>query len=291
MAGESLRDLKRRIKSVQSTKQITRAMEMVAAAKLRRAEQRLRATRPYASKIRDMLANLSAAAGSVDHPLLETRAPGSGTGRTAIIFFSADRGLAGSFNVNLIREAERTLRKAAPDNARLIMVGKKGNDYFRRRAYPIVAQHLDAMGGLDVKTAEAIAGKATEMFLSGEVDRVVLLYQSFVSTMTYRITWEQLLPIASPETADGAPSIDYIFEPGPEEILAALLPRFLTTRVLIAMAESQTSEQGSRMISMGSATKNAGELISALTLKANRARQAAITKELAEIVGGAEALK
>lgn len=288
MAGESLRDLKRRIKSVQSTKQITRAMEMVAAAKLRRAEQRLRATRPYASKIRDMLANLSAAAGSVDHPLLESRPDG---GRTAIIFFSADRGLAGSFNVNLIRDAERTLRKMNPDDVRLIMVGKKGNDYFRRRKYPIVARYLDAMGGLDVKAAEEIAQIATDLFLSGEVNKVVLLYQAFISTMTYKITWETLLPIAAPAAAEGAMQTDYIFEPGPAEILGALLPRFLTTRVLIAMAESQTSEQGSRMISMGSATKNAGELISALTLKANRARQAAITKELAEIVGGAEALK
>ena len=288
MAGESLRDLKRRIKSVQSTKQITRAMEMVAAAKLRRAEQRLRATRPYASKMRDMLANLSAAADNIEHPLLETRPEG---GRTAIIFFSADRGLAGSFNVNLIREAERTLRKMQPDDVRFILVGKKGNDYFRRRQYPVTARYLEAMGGLDVKTAEEMAATATQLFLSGEVNKVVLLYQSFVSTMTYKITWETLLPITRPAATDGAKTLDYIFEPGPEEILGALLPRYLTTRILIAMAESQTSEQGSRMISMGSATKNAGELISALTLKANRARQAAITKELAEIVGGAEALK
>ncbi len=177
------------------------------------------------------------------------------------------------------------------DDIRLVLVGKKGNDYFRRRKYPIAERYLTAMGGLDVAVAQEIADKATAMFLSGEVNKVVLLYQSFISTMTYRITWETLLPLAAPAAAEGAARVDYLFEPGPAEILGALLPRFLTTRILIAMAESQTSEQGSRMISMGSATKNAGELINTLTLRANRARQAAITKELAEIVGGAEALK
>ncbi len=289
MAGESIRDLRRRIKSVVSTRQITRAMEMVAAAKLRRAQQRLFAARPYAEKMRDMLGNLSSAATSLGHPLMTRHGDGH---RTAIVIFTADRGLAGSHNANIVREAERRLRTMAPDAMRLVLVGKKGVDYFRRRKYPIAERYPGAMSELSVANARAIAQLVTDMFVSGQVQDVEILYTRYISTVSYRVSWESLLPIA-PEQASAAATThtDYIFEPGPAQILSDLLPRYLATRILIAMAEAQAAEQGSRMISMGSATKNAGELIDSLTLRANRARQAAITKELAEIVGGAEAQK
>jgi F-type H+-transporting ATPase subunit gamma len=293
MAGESIRDLKRRIRSVQSTRQITRAMEMVAAAKLRRAQNRLFAARPYAAKMRDMLANLAAAATDLDHPLLANpHAPEPS--RIGMILLTADRGLAGSHNANIFRASEIRLRRMGADTMRLLLVGKKGVDYFRRRRYPITQRYPGVMGGLSVETAEQIARAATDLFLSGEVQQVELLYTTYISTMSYRVTWEQLLPIAPPAQAGAereGTRTDYIFEPNPETILAALLPRYISMRIFIAMAEAQTAEQGSRMISMGSATKNASELIDQLVLRRNRARQAAITKELAEIVGGAEALK
>lgn len=291
MAGESIRDLKRRIRSIQSTRQITRAMEMVAAAKLRRAQARLNATRPYAATMREMLANLAAAAADLDHPLLTPRPATAAGGRSALLIFTADRGLAGSYNTNVIRAVELRLRERAGDVSRLVLVGKKGVDYFKRRRYTVVARHLGLMGGLSLETAETLARAATDLYLSGEVREVDLVYTSFVSVSVHRVTWERLLPIAAPSVEGGTgPRLDYIFEPDPATILAALVPRYLATRILIAMAESQTAEQGARMISMSAATKNAGELIDALVLKRNRARQAAITKELAEIVGGAEAL-
>ncbi len=316
MAGESIRDLKRRIKSVQSTRQITKAMEMVAASKLRRAPARLVAARPYDAKMRHLLANVAAAAGDVEHPLLQqpgasSRRTTTGAGCTGIVIFTADRGLCGSYSANIVRTAELRLRAMAPDTMRLVVVGKKGLDYFRRRRYPLVGRFPGVMGGLSVPAAEEIARAATDLFLSGEVGEVEILYTMYVSTMTYRVTWDRLLPVASPVSAAGAggapgagasrsahsahdagsAAADYLFEPDGATILAALLPRYVPTRVLMAMAEAQTAEQGSRMISMGAATRNASELIDDLVLKRNRARQAAITKELAEIVGGAEALR
>jgi F-type H+-transporting ATPase subunit gamma len=210
-----------------------------------------------------------------------------------VIVVSADRGLAGSYNANLIRSAELQLRTLPGDGVRLVLVGKKSVDYFRRRRYPIAERFAGVMGALSLEAAEAVARAATGLFLAGEVQEVDVLYTAFVSMMSYKVTWERLLPLARPalETAERSTRLDYIFEPDPATILAELLPRYLTTRLLIAMAEAQTAEQGSRMVSMGSATKNASELIDQLVLRRNRARQAAITKELAEIVGGAEALR
>jgi len=281
----TLRDIRNRIRSVRNTAQITKTMEMVSAAKLRRAQTAVESARPYASLLREVLENLAQASGDVLHPAFVRR---EGKGR-AIVLVTSDRGLAGAFNANLIRAAETRMRESRRPT-RLVLLGKKGYAYFRRRNADVLAFRDDMGGVADWKYAETLSRDLLERFLSGEIDEVDLVTTHFKSALSREIVVEPLLPLGS-QRAAGAPSRDYIFEPGPEEILARIVPYFLAMRIFTALAESAASEHGARMIAMGSATKNANEMIQNLTLHMNRTRQATITREIVEIVGGAEALK
>jgi len=281
----TLRDIKRRIKSVKNTQQITKAMEMVAAAKLRRAQGRAVAARPYARGMEEMLGNLAATLAQMQHPLTEARP----VQKRAVLVFASNRGLAGSYNAQIIRFTEQQLRGDEGGQMRLVLIGKKLNDYFRRRSYPVLQMYPDLPDQAQLEVAQRLTRQAIDWFMNGEVDAVDLVYSQFVSAMTRNTVRVPFLPIGAGVTAGVAR--DYIFEPNAAELVDRLLPRYVTTRMLQAFAESYASEHSARMLAMGAARKNAGELIDGLVLKRNRLRQATITKELSEIVGGAEALK
>jgi F-type H+-transporting ATPase subunit gamma len=283
----TLRVLRRRIRSVQNTQQITKAMEMVAAAKLRRAQARATAARPYSVKISEMLGSLSGAAGELNHPLFQAREVRT----TALVLVTADRGLCGAYNSTLVRAAEHRLRAAAPGSLKLILIGKKGRDYFRRRHYPVLAIHTPVPAEARIEFARELTQDLIGRYLSGEVDRVELVFTQFISALRRRVVTEVFLPVGAEGTAAAATGGDPIFEPDPETIFSELLPRYATAKLFAALADALASEHSSRMIAMGSARKNAGELMDLLVLQRNRLRQAAITKELLDIVGGAEALK
>ena len=280
----TLREIRTRIRSVRNTAQITKTMEMVSAAKLRRAQTAVEAARPYATLLSEVLQNLAQASGDALHPAFVRREVKT----RAIVLVTSDRGLAGAFNANLVRATEARIREANRPT-RLVLLGKKGYAYFRRRNADILAYRDDMGGVADWKYAEALSRDLLERFLSGEIDEVDLVTTHFKSALSREIVVEPLLPLGT-QRAAGTPSRDYIFEPGPEEILARIVPYFLAMRLYAALAESAASEHGARMIAMGSATKNAGEMIQNLTLHMNRTRQATITREIVEIVGGAEAL-
>ncbi|OGF04928.1 MAG: ATP synthase F1 subunit gamma [Candidatus Eisenbacteria bacterium RBG_16_71_46] len=282
----SLRTLRRRIRSVQNTQQITKAMEMVAAAKLRRAQARALAARPYSAKITEMLGNLAGAAGDLEHPLFKMRE----VKRTALVLVTSDRGLCGAYNANLIRAAEQRLRADATGATRLYLVGRKARDYFRRRRYPTLRTITPVPAEAQLDFAREMTQDLIGRFVSGEVDRVELMFTRFISALRRRIVVETYLPIAGGK-ADGSPrGGEAIFEPDAEAIFGELLPRYAAAKLFAALADALASEHSSRMIAMGSARKNAGELIDLLVLQRNRLRQAVITKELLDIVGGAEAL-
>jgi len=286
----TVRDLNKRIRAVESTKQITKAMEMVAAAKLRRAQQRIEAYRPYADKMVEMLGHLSAASGQVTHPFFEKRE----VRKTALVVFTSDRGFCGSYNSNLIRRAEEFAREnnLGPESFELVLVGKKGWTHFKKRKHPIANKWMDFSGNMDLAKVRDMTYFLTNRFVSGEVDRIVFLYTAFLSMARYKITFQDFLPIKQ-DFAEGehATAKEYIFEPDAKTIYENLLPNYAQTLAQMCMASALASEHGTRMIAMGSATKNAGEVIDSLTLVMNKARQAAITKELLEIVSGAEALE
>ena len=288
----TLRILRRRIRSVQNTQQITKAMEMVAAAKLRRAQHRALAARPYSVKITEMLGNLAGAATELDHPLFKVRE----VKHTALVVVTSDRGLCGAYNANLLRAAEQRLRAAAADGGRpggisLVLVGKKGRDYFRRRKYPVLATHTPLPADASLEFARMLTDDLIARFLSGEVDRVEIMFTRFITALQRRVLVDPFLPVGAARP-EGAPAGGgTIFEPDAESIFAELLPRYATAKLFAALADALASEHSARMIAMGAARKNAGELIDLLTLRRNRLRQAAITKELLDIVGGAEALK
>lgn len=286
----SLRDIKRRIRSVNSTKQITKAMEMVSAAKLRKAQSRAEKARPYAEKLELILANLSRAAlqpgGGVLHPYFDARP----VKKTTYVLVTADRGLCGSFNANLIRRTTIELRNHEPGTVELVCIGKRGFDWFRKRSTPVVAHHLDFGGNMDLTRVRQITTDLTGRFVSGETDAIHLIYAKFISTARSEVTVMPFLPI-EPKADSDAKVADYIFEPDPVAIFSDLMPRYASTVIQTALSESFASEHSARMLAMGSATKSAGEMIDALTLQFNKARQGAITKELLDIVGGAEAIK
>lgn len=262
-------------------------MEMVAAAKLRRAQQRVEQAKPYAQKLDEMLSHLAAAAtGEIIHPYFEERP----VRKTTLVVITSDRGLAGSFNANVLRRADLWLREHTGE-VELVTIGKRGNDYYKRRTRPIVDFYGEWGGVLDYDKARQITGVLTDRFVTGQSDRIVLIYTRFISMVRYQVVVEQYLPVAKPQVIDEAGPGEYIFEPSPEEIYAALMPGYAATKMVTALAESFASEHGSRMIAMGSATKNAGEMIDSLTLDYNKARQAQITKEILEVVSGAEALR
>ncbi len=287
----TLRDVKKRIKSVASTRRITSAMEMVAAAKLRRAQQKVEQTRPYANKMDEMLQHLAAgSSGEISHPYFEERE----VKKKTLVLFTADRGFCGSYNANAIREANTWLRANKAFEPELFLIGKKGNDFFKRRNWPTIGYYPDWQTELDYGKAREIVGILTERFVSGDTDHIDLLFTRFISMASYRLTLQKYLPIARPEIDEDdldQGHSEYIFEPNAEQIYAALMPGYATTKLVTALVESFASELGSRMIAMNAATKNAGEMIDKLTLDYNKARQAQITKELLEVVSGAEALK
>jgi len=287
----SLRDIKRRIRSVKSTQQITKAMEMVSAAKLRKAQSRAERARPYAEKMELILSNLSAtvepSSEQILHPYFEQRQ----IRKTTLVLITSDRGLCGSFNSNLIRRAAAFMSDYTPESVELTCVGKRGFTWYKKRPYPVVSHHVDFGGNMDFGRAREITQELTHRFVTGETDAIYLLYSRFITTARSEITLLRYLPI-EPSTSDGEGErrSDYIFEPDPEAIFADLMPRYATTMMQTAMAESFAAEHAARMMAMGGATKSAGEMIDSLTLQFNKARQAAITKELLDIVGGAEAL-
>lgn len=294
----STRQIRSRIRVAKNIQQITKAMKMVAAARLKRAQDRVQAARPYSVKMREVMGSLSqAGAGTVTHPLLEVREPA----RIGVIVISADRGLCGSYSTNLLKKAQETVKGYAPDQVRMLLVGRKGQVLFRRRGFPIAGEFDLNMTGPSFADAQAVARQARELYVSGEVDMIYLVYTRFLSALTQRPQQLTLLPI-SPDDIGGTTGKDiagaevsggdeYLFEPSADEILGRLLPRYVDTLIYQAMIEAVASEHGSRMTAMSSATDNAGKMISNLTLSLNRARQASITKEIAEIVGGADALK
>ena len=284
----TLRDLRRRIKSVQGTQQITRAMEMVAAARLGRAQAKVESSRPYASEMQAMLGNLTKAGASVVHPLFEKRE----MKKIGLVVITSDRGLCGSYNHNVIHEADKFIGRYETDQVVLILVGTKGHTYYTRRACEIRSKYVGLGADLKLARVKNITNDLVNLFLSGEVDEIHFTYTKFLSPVSYRVTTEKFLNIESQvETEDKDALVDYIFEPNPQKIFASLLPNYCITRVQMALAESFASEHGSRMIAMGAATKNAEEMIDHLTLVMNKLRQATITKEMLEITTGAEALK
>lgn len=285
------RQIRGRIRTAKNIQQITKAMKMVAAARLRRAQDAVGAARPYAEKIRAVMQSLgSGGTEGLRHPLLR-RSEGE-PANIGVILITGDRGLCGAYNSTVIRRATDLIKPFGPGRAKLVCIGKKGATFFKRRGFDVVAEHPVPTTGISFTEAQALSRTGRELFGDGDIDALYLIYTQFFSAMTQRPQTVMILPI-QPPTADtpNQQSADYIFEPDPEVILSSLLPRYVDTQVYQAIIESVASEHGARMTSMSSATDNAGKMISSLTLSLNRARQATITKEIAEIVGGAEALK
>ena len=302
----SLRDIRNRISSVKNTQQVTRAMKMVAAAKLRRAQERIFTTRPYAFKIGETIGHLKAHVDHTAHPLFEQREE---VKTVLLVVVTADRGLAGAFNANIIKLAEQTIEEKYADyresgNLLMMCIGRKGHEHFRNRDYNLVGDYRGTFDNLEFSTANAVADRLEEGYRSGEWDEVVLIYNEFKNTISQNRIAEPYLPIpeehfvtpvmekeSDDNDVDVSGSVDYIFEPSPEAILNMIVPQYLSYQVWRAFLESNASEQGARMVAMDNATSNAQELIKELTLSYNRARQDAITKELIEITSGADALE
>jgi F-type H+-transporting ATPase subunit gamma len=293
----SVQDLKRRVRSIRNTRKITKAMELVASARLRRAQARIEAMRPYAETMRELIAGVGRSASSVRGlPLLQQRDEVS---TVAIVPLTGDRGLAGAFNGQILRRAfalDRELRGEGK-TVRWVAVGKKGRATLTFRRYELDAEYSGFSDRPSYSDAQLIAHRIAELYTSGEADRVVIIYNAFESALTQRVTEQEVLPISADiletdeeERREDALRGDFIFEPEPEEILERLLPVYLETQIYRALLESAASEQGARMTAMRNASKNAGELIDRLTLEMNRARQAEITQEILEVVAGADAL-
>ena len=274
---------------MRNTQQITKAMKMVSAAKLRRAQEAAVAARPYAEKMTELLKNVAARVSSEAHPLLQAREEK----KIQLVLFTSDRGLCGGYNANLIRAAEAFIRKNAEKEVEVTLVGRKGADHFRRRRATIVDRYLNILATPADELAAEIGQKLIARFVNGETDAVYILYSRFRSALSQVPTLEKLLPVALSETSDTEAQqlTEYLYEPGIEQLLASLLPRITDVAMQRALLEATASEHGARMTAMDSATSNAAKMIGSLTLQMNRARQASITRELMEIVGTAEALK
>jgi F-type H+-transporting ATPase subunit gamma len=291
MAGGQERVLRRRIRSVESTKKITRAMELIAASRIVRAQQAIAAARPYVAKIREVVGHLAESPDAAGHPLF--REVSSAT-RVVVVMVTADRGLAGGYNSNVIRTVERLIRshRDAGREVQLVCIGRKGESYFRFRRQPILFSLIGVSDRPGYEDARLVVGEVVPPFEAGEVDQIELVYTRFASMGSQVVTTRQLVPLVPEESAPAERSEDvYEFEPEPSEILDRLLPSWLEAEVLAAMLESAASEHASRQRAMKAATDNADELIKTLRRVMNRARQDAITTEIMEIVGGAEALR
>jgi F-type H+-transporting ATPase subunit gamma len=285
----TLKVIRKRIGSVRNTQQITKAMKMVSAAKLRRAQEAAVQARPYAEKMTELLKNVSARVSSEAHPLLTSREEK----KIHLVLFTSDRGLCGGYNANLIRMAETFIHQHSNQEIELTLVGRKGADYFRRRGAKIADRYGDILYKAADELAAEVAQKLIGRFVSGESDAVYIVYSRFRSALSQVPTLEKLLPVALALSGEAAADqqTEYLYEPGVEQLLASLLPRVTGVTVQRALLEATASEHGARMTAMESASGNAAKMIGALTLQMNRARQASITRELLEIVGTAEALK
>lgn len=279
----SARDIRRRIRGVRNMQQITKAMKMVAASKLRKAQEKVIAARPYARQLQEVLARLAQDQADVTHPLLMERP----VQRVGYIIITSDRGLCGGYNTNLIRMTNSSIAEETHD-VRLVAVGRKGRDFYRRGKIETIAEFVGLGDNPSYGQAKEIAQEVIGLYESGELDEVYLLYNEFVSAISQRPTRIKLLPIEKPQQVSNT---EYIFEPSAEEILTTLLPKYVETQVFRTLLEGKASEMGAKMTAMGAATDNAKEAIERLTLQLNRARQAAITTEISEIVGGASALE
>jgi F-type H+-transporting ATPase subunit gamma len=283
----TLRDIKRRINSVQNTEQITKAMKMVAASRLRKAQDAILASRPYALKMLEVLSSLALRTNPQAHPLLQTREPE----KVCLVVVTSDRGLCGAFNANIIRQAEKFMRENSEWDISLHLVGRKANDYFKRRDVNIRKVSLNILSDVSFPHAIALGEDVVKSYLSGEIDKVYMVYNEFKSAIQQKVIVEQLLPIVPMEISADYYPVEYTFEPSEDAILEELLPRHINIQVYRVFLESVASEHGARMTAMESASKNAGEMIEKLTLVYNRTRQAAITTELIEVVSGKEAMK
>jgi F-type H+-transporting ATPase subunit gamma len=283
----SLKQIKRRISSVTSTQQITRAMKMVAAARLRRAQENIIKARPYSLKLRQVIRELAARTDRSLHPLLDERPAEN----VAIVVVTGDRGLCGSFNTNIIREAQKVMAEEKGANVSLITVGRKGADFFARRNFDIMESLANFFNELHFSHASALGQLIVEGYQKHGLDRVYLVYNEFKSAIQQFVIREPLLPIMPDEFEEGESHTDFIFEPSDQQILDAILPQYINVQLWRVLLESYAAEMGARMTAMENATESAADLIDMLTLHYNKARQAAITKELLEVVSGAESLK
>ena len=295
----SLIDLRRRIRAVKNTQQITKAMKMVAASKLRRAQERIMNARPYALQMQRVLSSLAARVDPAAHPLLAVRERRADS-RTLVIVVTGDKGLCGSFNTNIIKGAASFVTESA-EHCRLGLVGRKGRDFFGRRGFDVAFEQVGLFQKLKFEDARESANIAIEMFTKGEVDRVMLAYNEFKSVMTQRVVVDQLLPISHAQATGADPAyagegggpagtVDYLYEPAPQEIFDQLLPRYVEVQVWRALLESNAAFFAAQMTAMDTATKNSADMIADLTLYMNKVRQAAITREIIEVVSGAQAL-
>jgi F-type H+-transporting ATPase subunit gamma len=281
----ALIDIRRRIRSVKNTQQITKAMKMVSAAKLRRAQEAMFAARPYARKMMEVLNGVATRAQPRLHALLTERP----VEKTLLVVVTADRGLCGGFNANIIRTASRFLSERKGAELALELIGRKGRDFFKRRAWRVRAEHVGVFQALQYATARRIAHELIDGYVGGAFDEVYLLYNEFKSVIQQRIVVERLLPLEKLSFDPKEPALDYLYEPAPSGIFDALLPKHVEVQVWRALLESTAAEHGARMAAMDAATRNAGDAIDRLTLYMNKVRQAAITKEIIEVVSGAGA--
>ncbi len=296
----SLLDIRRRIRAVKSTQQITKAMKMVAASRLRRAQERIQHARPFAIQMLRVLNSLASRVDPAAHPLLDERAVPRANGRVLLFVITADRGLCGSFNTNVLKSSGTFIAEDPGRQVALGLIGRRGRDFFARRGFEVRYEQVNLFAGLRFEDAQKIAGAAIEAFAGGDVDSVYLVYNEFKSVMVQRVVIERLLPIPrgtlnaaieaqSPDPAL-APPVDYLYEPKPEELFAHLLPSHVEVQVFRALLESAAAEHAARMTAMDAATRNSADMIEDLTLYMNKVRQAAITREIIEVVSGAQAL-
>lgn len=300
----SLRTYRKKIKSVKSTQQITKAMKMVAGARLHRAQNRILSARPFAFKMKDLIAGLSSRIAAAEkeknvfsneidqvspssHPLLRVHQ----SDKIVLVLVTADKGLCGSFNTNLIRKAAEILKENEDKEIKFFAVGRKGRDFFRRLGYGLEGEYLNIFNQLSYKHAEIIGEDLMKVFVKEQLSEVIIVYNEFKSIIQQKLVSERILPISPPVEISSECQIDFIYEPEKEKLLDELLPRYVKSQIYRILLESNAAELGARVAAMDSASKNAGEMIDLLTLRLNRTRQAMITKEITEIVGGAEALK
>ena len=284
---QALREIRRRIRSVENTEQITKAMEMVAAVRLKKAQAKAESSRPYAVKLGHLMENLSLASGVISHPLFEKREE---VKKIALVIITSDRGLCGSYNSNIFKAADNFLRRYDHNKVILVIAGRKGFNYYKKKDWEIRYKYSGLETKMSFSELKSLTNQITGLFLSREVDEVFLLYTKFVNSLVQKVALENFLNI-EPEEIKEKEEIDYIFEPDAEKIFEVLLPRYCLNKIQTALLESQASEYGARMTAMSAATKNAEEMIEHLTLIRNKLRQASITKEMLEIASGAEALK